>query len=192
MSFSGSIVQKQIPLLYTQTCLFHKSRRDEKRDYYDVLGVSRNASASEIKKAYYQVGSRICERKATVPEKVQRVQIVFLKNALFAQSFLIVGSFQLAKKYHPDVNKGDDAQKKFQEVSEAYEVCDRLFSTLKLDADALSIAALTEEIEDNGVKIVAGSSFAGAERLWEEGSVRPFRYGWAGSHGSRPQFWIPR
>jgi curved DNA-binding protein CbpA len=30
---------------------------------------------------------------------------------------------QLAKKYHPDMNKNDpDAQKKFQEVSEAYEV----------------------------------------------------------------------
>ena len=31
--------------------------------------------------------------------------------------------YQLAKKYHPDTNKGDPtAQKKFQEVSEAYEV----------------------------------------------------------------------
>jgi DnaJ family protein A protein 3 len=30
--------------------------------------------------------------------------------------------YQLAKKYHPDTNKGDkEAQKKFQEVSEAYE-----------------------------------------------------------------------
>ena len=30
--------------------------------------------------------------------------------------------YQLAKKYHPDTNKGDkQAQKKFQEVSEAYE-----------------------------------------------------------------------
>ncbi|XP_015936756.1 chaperone protein dnaJ GFA2, mitochondrial [Arachis duranensis] len=53
------------------------------RDYYDILGVSRNASASEVKKAYYG----------------------------------------LAKKLHPDTNKDDpEAEKKFQEVSVAYEV----------------------------------------------------------------------
>ncbi len=54
-----------------------------KRDFYDVLGVSRDASTEEIKKAYRQ----------------------------------------LAKKYHPDVNKEDEnADEKFKEVAEAYEI----------------------------------------------------------------------
>jgi len=52
------------------------------KDFYNVLGVSKDATAKDIKKAYYQ----------------------------------------LAKKYHPDTNKGDkETQRKFQEVSEAYE-----------------------------------------------------------------------
>nr|XP_053652856.1 protein tumorous imaginal discs, mitochondrial-like isoform X1 [Cherax quadricarinatus] len=62
---------------------YHTSQGFKQRDYYEVLGIPRNASSKEIKKAYYQ----------------------------------------LAKKYHPDVNKDDPtSQKKFTEVSEAYEV----------------------------------------------------------------------
>ena len=56
---------------------------DNKRDYYEVLGVEKGAGADDIKKAY---------RK-------------------------------LAMKYHPDRNPGDkEAEEKFKEAAEAYEV----------------------------------------------------------------------
>jgi len=53
-----------------------------KRDYYEVLGLSKSASKDEIKKSYRS----------------------------------------LAKQYHPDRNKEADAETKFKEVQEAYEV----------------------------------------------------------------------
>ena len=56
-----------------------------KRDYYEVLGISKTATADEIKKAY--------------------------RN--------------LALKYHPDrvaADKKKEAEEKFKEMSEAYEV----------------------------------------------------------------------
>ncbi len=52
------------------------------RDYYDVLGVSRNASKDEIKKSFRR----------------------------------------LARQYHPDVSQEADAETKFKEINEAYEV----------------------------------------------------------------------
>ena len=54
----------------------------DKRDYYEVLGISRSASAEEIKRAF--------------------------RN--------------LARRYHPDVNKATDAEARFKEINEAYEV----------------------------------------------------------------------
>ena len=53
-----------------------------KQDYYEILGVSKNADAGEIKRAYRE----------------------------------------MAKKYHPDINPDKEAEKKFKECSEAYEV----------------------------------------------------------------------
>ncbi len=55
----------------------------ENRDYYEVMGVQKNATEAEIKKAYRE----------------------------------------LAKKYHPDLHPGDkEAEAKFKEINEAYEV----------------------------------------------------------------------
>lgn len=54
----------------------------EFKDYYEIMGVKRDASQDEIKRAY---------RK-------------------------------LARKYHPDVSKEPDAEARFKEVGEAYEV----------------------------------------------------------------------
>lgn len=53
-----------------------------KKDFYDVLGLEKNASQEEIKKSYRT----------------------------------------LAKQYHPDLNKAADAETKFKEVQEAYEI----------------------------------------------------------------------
>lgn len=55
--------------------------KDDDKDYYSMLGLDRNASQSDVKKAY----------------------------------------FQLAKKYHPDVNPGDEAKEKFAKINNAYE-----------------------------------------------------------------------
>ncbi len=55
---------------------------DEKRDYYEVLGVSRDATTDDLRRAY---------RK-------------------------------LARRYHPDVCKEPNAEARFKEVNEAYQI----------------------------------------------------------------------
>ena len=52
------------------------------KDYYAILGVSRDSGADDVKKAY---------RK-------------------------------MALKFHPDKNKAEDAEERFKEIAEAYEV----------------------------------------------------------------------
>lgn len=64
------------------------------KDYYEILGVNKNASEEEIKKAYKK----------------------------------------LARKYHPDINKEKDAEKKFKEINEAYEVLGDKDKRKKYDA----------------------------------------------------------
>jgi curved DNA-binding protein len=54
----------------------------EFKDYYEVMGLSRDASAEDIKRAYRR----------------------------------------LARKYHPDVSKEPDAEERFKQLGEAYEV----------------------------------------------------------------------
>ena len=64
------------------------------KDYYKVLGVSKDASEAEIAKAY---------RK-------------------------------LARKYHPDLNKTKEAEEKFKDISEAYDVLSNKEQRQKYDA----------------------------------------------------------
>ncbi len=85
-----------------------------KETHYDILGVSRTATAEEIKRAYRT----------------------------------------LAREYHPDVNKGDQAEEQFKRINEAY-------GTL---SDSLKRADYDQQVADPGVRGGGGVSGAGTAR----------------------------
>lgn len=99
----------------------------EFKDYYKIMGVSRDASAEEIKRAYRQ----------------------------------------LARKYHPDVSKEADAEARFKEVGEAYEVLkdpekraayDRLGANWKAGQDFRPPPDWNEGFEFSGGGFTAGDA----------------------------------
>lgn len=83
------------------------------KDFYKVLGVSKDASDSEITKAY---------RK-------------------------------LARKYHPDLNKTKEAEEKFKDISEAYDVLSSKEQRQKYDA--------IRQFAGGGARFAGGAGGAG-------------------------------
>ena len=93
----------------------------DKRDYYEVLGVQKNAGDDELKKAYRS----------------------------------------LAKKYHPDANPNNsEAEDKFKEASEAYEVL----------SDEKKRAAY-DQYGHSAVNGTGGSGFSGAGFEFDMGDI---------------------
>ncbi len=106
------------------------------RDYYDVLGVSRQASKQEIKRAF-------------------RV---------------------LARKYHPDVSDEPDAEERFKEINEAYEV-------LSDDQKRARYDRFGHAGVNGGGGFGGAGGFGGFEEIFEE----LFNFGGRRSGGRRQQ-----
>ncbi len=114
----------------------------EKRDYYEVLGVDKNASDVDIKKAF---------RK-------------------------------LARKYHPDVNPGDkDAEAKFKEINEAYDVLSNAEKRQQYDQfghDAPNFGA-------GGFGGFSGGGFGGSADFGDLGDIFNMFFGGGGGAGAQ-------
>ncbi|NEG55229.1 DnaJ C-terminal domain-containing protein [Bifidobacterium platyrrhinorum] len=108
------------------------------KDFYKVLGVSKDASDSDITKAY---------RK-------------------------------LARKYHPDLNKTKEAEEKFKDISEAYDVLSNKDSRQKYDAirqfgmGGARFAGGSGQggFDASGFSDIFGSMFGGASGMGGNGS----------------------
>ncbi|MGZ8903709.1 MAG: DnaJ C-terminal domain-containing protein [Methylobacter sp.] len=124
------------------------------KDYYKIMGLSRDATQDEIKRAY---------RK-------------------------------LARKYHPDVSKERDAEAKFKELGEAYEVLkdpqkraayDRLGSNWKAGQDFRPPPNWDEGFEFRGGGFTGGDTGAFSdffEQLFGRTGFGTAGHGYAGFH----------
>lgn len=95
------------------------------RDFYDILGVSRSATADEIQKAY---------RK-------------------------------LARKFHPDLNKDPEAESRFKDLSEAYEVLSDTAMRKKYDTFGADFRQVPDDVDpDMWANAQRARSGAGSRR----------------------------
>src|SRR5579862_3639725 len=102
------------------------------RDPYEVLGVSKNASEAEIKKAFRA----------------------------------------LAKKHHPDTKGGDTAaQKRFQEISAAYDIVGDKEKRVKFDQGEIDANGNPRGFDPGAGPFAHGAGPRDFHFTWQDGNV---------------------
>jgi curved DNA-binding protein len=94
------------------------------RDYYEVLGVDRRASADELQRAFRQ----------------------------------------LARQYHPDINKDPSAEERFKEINEAYHVLSDPETRAKYDRFGADFRQIPDDFAGAGVGAAGQARAAGQGR----------------------------